>query len=379
MQVYPWEIAEELPGIHLQAKLDMDYNIGKAQFGNALFRIYSPLDSSWISKDDLYNPITAITCSLDVPSANIEIDLFAKMESGADSIFVEGRFEGVSLKNLANLSDLSGSSNLMSQLPAQIVSGVKKLEKLELMDVAFSIGGRNKEISFDSMIFMIGIPGLNWKIWDDDIEVKDIGCCFFIDSPFSSPSLSVDLWGNIEVEKVPLQVEIPKYSGDYMMSARLEEEQTLPLKRLMQTYVPAVPAPADLTIDSFLVTIAPGRYYQMSGGLAGKPKSWNLNLGPESLTVSNVVFDFLLPSGGSLGGRFRGDMDFGKDVTLSMEYTIPGNFVIRSVADKITLQHLIGKLCTQQVALPKGHDITFLNSTILIQKQRSGLVFQLAT
>src|SRR5262249_17083213 len=112
-------------------------------------------------------------------------------------------------------------------------------------------------------------------------------------------------------------------------------------------------APADLTIDDLRVSIDPSGL-QLAGALAQKPESWKLALGPGSLEISDMIFDFIVPSSGSVMGMFRGSIGFGKDIKLAMAYATPGSLVLRATTEKLSLAALRTTLSNQKVALPAG-------------------------
>src|SRR5207249_3674778 len=120
----------------------------------------------------------------------------------------------------------------------------------------------------------------------------------------------------------------------YSITAVLDDAQTIPLKKLMATRLPGVPAPADLTINQMVAVVAPGAFYELSGALADAPATWDIALGPATLRFGNLLFDFTLQQGGSATGMFRGDVAIG-DATLSGAVSVPGEFSLRGGVERI--------------------------------------------
>jgi hypothetical protein len=388
-RTYPWEVEPALPGIHLQAPLGVELSLGKLKINGASYRLFSPLSDEWPPLDDVFDPITAVTGSLDVPSAGIAVDVIATAQTIAQgttrradlAAFVEARCKGLSIGNLAHLADITGSADLSSGLPDSLTGPLKALQKLALQDLAFSLSAGAQGLYLTWASLTIGAPGCRWRIWGDHVDLTDIGLRFNVVNPLGiggRASFQADVFGTAEIEGVPVEIKASKDSGGFLLAGRLKEKETLPLKRLMKAYLPAIPAPADLTIDDLRVSIdATG--LQLAGAAAQKPETWKLALGPGNLTVSDVIFDFIVPGSGSVMGMFRGNIGFGKDIMLSMAYTIPGSFALRATTEKLSLSHLRSTLSNQKLLLPAGFDITLPSSTILIEEQSGSLRFQLAT
>lgn len=376
--IYPWEVASELPGIHLQAKLNTAFKLGKAQFKDAVFRTYCPLSADWVDKNDIFHSVTAVTATLDIPESNIAIDAIACIEKGLNTISVETRFQGISLKNITQLMDITGSDALGSQLPETMVDAVNGLSKLELMDLAFTIAYGKQGIYPVYATVQVGMPELKWQVWGDHLAVDGIGCRFSVSNPLNKPYFDVNLWGKISIEGMPVTIKAAKSEG-FILMAKLEAQQTIPLKQLMQRYAPQIPAPGDLTVDSMVMTIAPGKFYAVSAALADKPKPWTVPVGHPNLSISDVRLNFQYPTGGPVSGSFGGTLSFSDQFKLAICYDIPGNFVIRGDFPEVKLSRLIGTLCNQHVNLPKGFDLDFEHASFLIQEYNSSMRFQFAT
>src|SRR5262249_50565291 len=199
-----------------------------------------------------------------------------------------------------------------------------------------------------------------WRVWDDHFQIYNIACSFAIRTPFNSPSVSVKLLGTLDIEGVPLNVFASNIEG-FTVYAELAEKQTIPLKQLLQTYAPEVPAPSDLTVNSLRVSATPFKQYMMATTMAQGPDSWSLDVGPGKLKVSDASLIFSYPKGGRVNGTFGGSIAFGDIAKLSMRYDLPGNFVIRTLLPEVKLSQLVKTLSNQPVEMPGGFDLDFKN------------------
>ena len=134
----PWS-RPDAPGLHLQAPLDLDVDLGKLVLDQTALRIYSPPSSDWMGKNNTFAPKHGYAARLAIPSADIEIDLSADLEWNLPRARLSAHCEGVSLKKLTELADLAGSGSLTSSLPKSIQKAVNGLGKLELTYVALDL------------------------------------------------------------------------------------------------------------------------------------------------------------------------------------------------------------------------------------------------
>jgi hypothetical protein len=389
--VYSWELQPRLPGVHLQAALGLNTHLGKLELRDTTLRIFSPLSEDLLSDGDPLRPLVAVTGRFSIPSANIELDAIVRMTRqsatglGQTDVLLETRCHGLSIGNLAHMADLVGSGDSISALPKSLASVVQGLDKLELTDVALSVSAGTSGLNVSWASFTIGAPGCRWPVWKDALVVEKLGVRINVVDPLGvagSRSTDVSVWGTALIEGVPIEILAWTDGDEFALSGTLMSQQTLPLAGLMKTWSPKLPVPANLTIDRLQVSIQAGKSFRFSGSLAQKPDSWKIHVGPGTMEIQNVLFDLTVPATGDATGSFRGDIAFGQGVTLAMEYTLPGAFVIRANCDKVSLRGLASTLSNQKVWLPDGFDIVLLNSSILISGSggpQSSLLFQLAT
>ncbi len=373
---WPWQ-RQDVPGVLLEAELGQGGALGKVRFENPRLRIYSPHDAKWLANNRTFQPVVAYTGTLAVPSAGIGIDVTATSRWGVDELTLFGQVQGVSLARLADLVDLAGGDDLMSYLPAELQKAGQALGKLALTYVSLSLGVGSKGLYVSSVSFTIGMPDCRWKIWGDHLAVRDLSCQFSISDPFGQRKVSLDMGGIVDIEGVPFSIRASSANA-FTVYARMVGGKTLPLSKLLKSYAPDLPPPADLTVDSMNVTVAPGSFYSFSTSLAGRPNEWVLDVGPKKLKVQDVVLSLSCPQGGKVRGDFEGTIALGKS-RISARYSHPGEFAIRGNFPEIHLDELINELCDLKTPLPAGFDVTLKNSSVLIRKQGNGYVFQLAT
>lgn len=375
---YPWQVGAQLPGIHLNVALGIDSELGKANLKDSYYRVYTPLKQSWQIIDKLYHPLAAYTATLDIPSGNMALDIIGEINTEENFIAVEALCEGVSLGNLTELAGIAGDNSLENTLPEVMFAPLKALKNLELTSLAFSFTYGTQGFGIDYLAVQLAMQDLNWQIWDDHLVVNELGCRFTVLEPFGNAQYETGFWGKTEIEGVAVDLAAESRQG-YMITMRMAEAQTLPLKGMMQKFAPEIPALPDLTINDMAILISINNFITFSGGLAQKPDSWSLDLGPQQLTFSDVRFDFTINKGGKLNGSFRGEIGVGDNIRLKAFYAIPGDFEIKAECDELNFQGLIGKLSKQQLALPSGFDMTLYDSSILIKKDSTALGMQLAT
>jgi hypothetical protein len=307
--------------------------------------------------------------------------------SGVDEFFLIGYFEGVSVAHLAHLAGLTGSGESpLEQLPAEIKKLGDDLGKLELVSASIAVDYMDGiQVSYAS--FTIGIPDLNWHVWADHFEIDSINCAFDIYYPLNSKidpesinqrEVKVTVYGKLEIENVPFSVYASNQDG-FTVYAEMDGKEKLPLKKTLATFAPGIPAPSELTIDIFRLSIAPHRAYSMALAMAKEPNQWKISVGPKGLAVEDVSIGFMYPQGGPAQGSVSGTICLGDFAKITITYDSPGDVIIRSLIPKSTLQQIVGTLSNQALAVPDDFNLTFTDSSIIIQKQLDSYMFQLAT
>ncbi|WP_346882200.1 hypothetical protein [uncultured Algibacter sp.] len=375
---YPWDLEKPVPGINLKVDLSINLNMDSMTFNQASFLIYSPISLDWQIKNPTFEPLTAYAGIIEIPSAKIKANISGIMKPGETQMLLRGDFKGVTIKNIASMVDISGTNNLVDSLPEEIKKAGDNLGKLELQSTAILLALNGNKINVLGTYFTIGIPELNWSIWDNHFSVDSISCGFSIRKPFTKPNVSVSVFGQIEIENVKVSVAANTLDG-FTVYAKTIDKLTIPLKQLVKTYGPSIPVPSDLTIDKLQLGVSPRNWYSFALAMAGKPNAWSIPMGPTGFTVSDVVMNFIYPSSGSISGSVGGNIALGDIATLSVTYDIPGDITLRSTLPDVKLSQLTNLLTNQALSIPDAFDLHFINNTLLFQKQSNNYNFQLAT
>lgn len=377
---FPWDLESSAPGILLQAGLGLETAIGPMKFADLFLRIYSPTTDEWLQENDTYKPVMAFTGKLKVPSANLELGVVAPIEPGSTELLLLGNFKGVSVAKLEDLIDLAGTGDLTSRLPDQLKQAGNALGKLELTHAAISRSLDASEPGISWVSFTIGLPERKWQIWDDHFEIDSLVCRFEETDPFNrapaagsgGPSnrskFQVSVTGSFKIEGVPLNVRASNRDG-FTAYAELASKQTIPLTRLMQTYVPGVPAPGDLTIDTLRVSVEPHKSYSMVLAISD---AWKIPFGTSDLSVDDVYLS-IQHTDGNDDVKLYGDLNIaGAQVAIDASHH-DGSWKLQGKTDdqqSISFTHLLDELlkpCGISVPsnLPAGVlDLSFKNLSI---------------
>lgn len=366
---FPWAVAGGVPGILLQASLGHDVTWGNLVFGGLVFRAYTPTSQEWQKLNSSYRPVLAYTGQLSIPSAALSLEVAAEIAVGASDLLIAGNFSGFKVSKLASLADIAGTNALIREMPDQIKSIGDALGDLELThaSLGLELDLTAKRFAVSSASMTIGMPNLEWKVFDGHFQIDSITSTFSVSAPFDSAKrqVAVRVVGVVEVEGVPITITAES-SEQFSVFAELAHSQTIPLKDLMTTYVPGVPPPSDLTIDALALGIVPQKQYSMAVSMAQQPNPWTLPLGPTTLTVSDVSLYFMYPQGGPLGGSFAGTIALGNVASMSMTYTIPGAFVLNANLPSISLADLAREVAgAVSLPLPGGFpEIDLVDSSV---------------
>lgn len=376
---YPWQLDKTPLGINLEIPL----NIDPIKLGSAMtitldrFHIYSPTSVAWMGRNPTYVPVIAFSGEIDIPSANAKVEMTVLSPIGSDEVEVIADFGSSKLLSLDKLADITGASNLLKSMPQQIQDISSGLGQLQIMQAGVIVGLVNKVPAVLQSTIVIGMPQLNWKIWDPYFEVKSISSRFTVQSPFKNPELDITVTGKVDIAGVPFTISAAK-TENYTASVSLSEKVNLPLKKLMQDYVDGIAPPSDLTIDAMTLTVSPGQFYSFLLMMAQQPNPWVIDIGIAKLQFSDIELFVLKPASGSLSGTFAATASLA-GLTLSARYDIPGDIMIRAELPSIKLSQIIPAFINDVVKLPKGFDLDFTQSYILMQKVGSDYKLELGT
>jgi hypothetical protein len=373
---YPWAVPGGVAGILLQALLGHNATFGKLVFGGLVFRIYSPTSQTWLEANPSYSPVLAYTGQLSVPSASLTLDVAAELAVGATDLLIAGNFTGFSIANLASLADIAGSNSLITSMPDQIKSAGDILGQLEVThaSLGLDLNLSAKKFEVTSASVTVGMPNLKWQVFENHFVIDSIVSSFSVTSPFDSAQrqIAVSVFGKVEIEGVLINITSAS-TEQFTVYTELGSSLTIPLKDLMMTYVPGVPPPSDLTVNTLSLSIAPQKQYSMAVSMAQEPNPWTLPLGPTTLTVSDVSLYFIYPQGGPLGGSFSGTIALGSVASMSMTYTIPGSVVLNASLPRIGLTDLAREVAgATSLPFPAGFpDISLVDSSVRFSRDSS--------
>lgn len=395
---YPWEREGGVPGISLKADLGLAQSLGPLKLEGVDLRVYSPTTTEWMDKNKTFRPLMAYTGSLSIGGGEaggdggVRVGVVAPMELNGNELLLLGNFEGVSLGKLADLANLAGGGDLLSQMPEQLRRPVEALGKIELLHAGVSLSSSAAGFGVGWTTFTVGLRDLNWQVWDEHFEVTGLACRFEVTNPFpalrpggggdpaDATRFDVTVYGSMAFEGVPVNVFASSGDG-FTVYAELAEKQAIPLKRLMETYVPGVPPPGDLTVNTFAVSVAPLKSYSLALAIAQQPDPWVIDIGVQKLSVSDLTLALTYPKGGPVAGSFSGTLAFGRAATMSMRYDIPGSFVVRALLPEIKLTELAREAAgAVNLSLPPGFpDLVLKDSDVSLSRRAAATGRQPAT
>lgn len=368
----PWQYEDPAPGIFLTADLGIDFNpTDKLKFSGVNFKIYSPISKKWQEKNSTYSPITSLCSSVNIPSAAIDLEILCLNPFSPNNLFFYGIFSGVTIGKLEDLLDISGGSDLSSSLPKDVQSGLSTLKKLELEAINIQLGKGMKVVSAG---VTIGMKDLNTSVLSG-FELKSLSANFSVINPFeSNRSLQVFLEGDVNFAGAPFKATLDITS--LTATASLQQDTTIPLNSLFTKA--GLPAPPDLTVNTMNLSMSKNGSYSFAGGLAPAP-GWTLDLGPVPLTIKDVTIIASKNSGQSAAGSFSGSLSISDKLNMFISYNTPGSFYLKSELPDVSLNDILKPLTNQSLSIPDKFDLTFTDSSVVIQADPNSTMFQLAT
>ncbi|HEV7426512.1 MAG TPA: hypothetical protein VGQ46_09100 [Thermoanaerobaculia bacterium] len=371
----PWQVTTPVPGIELEVPLGIDLSLGALHLHDLALRLYSPTDTTWLAANTTWQPVLAVTGTIDVTSAGVTGAVTALLEPGDGAILLNCDFSGATIGKLAQLSDLVNGPDLESILPPAISSA---LGSIALESAAIGLTGSLTAASVGFVSLQIGVPNVTWTLLSSPvtIAVGNLDARFIVASPFGSDrSLSVTFGGEVGLAGVTFDVRT-EYPG-FATYLSLDRDTSVPLGKIFSTLVPVLPAPPDLSVDMLDLAVTPGEGYSFSARMADEP-AWILDVGPASMTVGAVAVDVQGASGAGASGSFSGTLEFGGGIELALRYDTPGTFAIRADFPDVKLSQLIALLNQIDIPIPTGFDLDLGQAFALIQEQGSSLTFSAA-
>src|SRR5581483_4672556 len=272
-------------GINLQAELHSSLALEQVTLTDTFLRVYSPPSTDWYRSNPLYPPTLFFGGDLHIGD-DVTVEVLAEKFLGVDQeLAFIASIEELKLPNLSKIAQLVGADDLESHLlpPAPAPSFFVQGSPIGVQSIIVTV--TTKPFHVDAVALAFGLENMKWQAIDGVIEVDDLAARFTVNDPFSAQrALDVVLIGTMLIDSVPLTVAAS--APNFTIGAWLTEKGSLPLKTLMKTYLPSVPAVSDLTIDEFYLEVTPGQNIRIAATLADQPQPWTIDLGPTQLAVS---------------------------------------------------------------------------------------------
>jgi hypothetical protein len=302
---FPWQVGWEVPGIHLNAALAGDTTLGgKLQFHDVALRIYCPVTKDWAAANTSYSPMAAASAKLDVPSAQLSLDLTALGVLSPDRLTLIGMFEGVTLNKLEDLVDAAGGGDLAAFLPQDVTAErlASTLGKLALQAITVDLGAGFK---VGYLGLAIGIPDLDTTVLPGFV-IDSLVANFTITNPFGTGrTVFVTVGGNVCVVGAPfgIYVDLPDVAATALLSAPTAVQLS---KVAAEVGLPAPLDVANLTIDTMEF------YADKAGSLSfstimAQNSPWSLDVGQ----ITSVSATLTRPAGQTASGQFSGTLNLG--------------------------------------------------------------------
>lgn len=359
--VVPVPSAEPLPGINLRAVLDTDVTVGPLALRDTALVLYCPPDVDWLKGHPNRPPMVFYGGRLQ-GGDRFAVEVWAALSPGDPSLVLTARPEGgAGGIRTADLAGLLGGDELADRLGPEL--GSLGTVTLRTMSLGLSL----EPPALDGVSATVGLDGIRWAPFGDELEVTDLHAIVVATSPLeASRSVQVILAGRFAIEDAEFTAVITV--PDFTISVDVTAQPTLPLGTFMRTYLPDVPPVGDLTVDGLRLSARPGAFYTLAARLAPRPEAWTVPLGPESLEISDVGLSIGRVAGAGFTGSFSGRLSLA-GAELDVGFQVPGPFALRADLPRMSLRELVGALTDQPVDWPPGFDIALEQARIRIEKR----------
>lgn len=369
----PWDAIPAPPGIMLSVPLAAPLTVGPFTLANLQLRIYSPLTTAWLAANRSYAPAMGITGHLQMLGLSVAADLSVLLFPGSDMLQIEAALSGVSLGSLADLAQVANGSDLFSALPSQVQQLGSTIGGMTLDRVSITFDGALTTSAITDVVMRIGLPSTaTWDVFQG-FGVKLSAIDLAVISPFTSErSVSVCVVGSLDVSGAT--VEVFTTYPNFDVRGELRGTATLPLRSLFSTHFPELPPPPDVAVSGMEVYFQPGQTMSfralMFDASAGGPP-WTLDLGPTTLTLSNVALSLSKTAGAFATGAFSAFLQLGS-MPLQVNYQLPGSFQLNADLPSVKLSDLTSCLDQIGLSLPAGFDLAMPASYVSIDRDPTG-------
>ncbi|ADP83664.1 hypothetical protein [Pseudofrankia inefficax] len=337
--------------------------------------IYTPTGTTWAKANDSYQPTVGLTGDVTVPSlSRTPIHLTADIPPGWTDASLTATFADLPLTSLAPLRGLVGRADLFGALPASLRSAGPALGGIALRAVRIDVSASGRAIAVEEIAVTVGLPRLSLAV-AGVATLTGLEVTFAVASPSRAPTIDLGIvgTGTIPALGAAFELELDVTPGGAMDSSVAFGsllDATIPLARVFGDL--GLPAPADLTIAAANVVISPSGGYELDARLATDP-GWTLDLGPVPVTVRDLVLVATKPRGQPTSASLTGQLAFGSALRLSVNYSLPGEFVLLGWFGSTSLRALVAALSDAPVDLPAGFDLQIEQSWVRIDRTGGGL------
>lgn len=369
---WPWQEQQEqqpVPGLDLRADLGLAATVRGARFDGIVLRAHTPLTRQWVESNPTYQPVVAWTGRFGLGEGGIEAEAVAPVHTGAPSSLLLVSFRSARLAGLTGLSPLLDKQDPHALLPDGLA---KALGRIELQQVAVELSAEPGQEGVTWASATVGLPDLDWQVAGDLLTVTSLRATFE-----SARTLRLSLTGQLDVGGVPLEAIAASDDG-FTLYARSAAERPLDLTALVERYAPGVGVPSGLLVDTLAADVAPGRYYALALSMPdGHP--WRLPVGPAGLSLHGLSLHLAKPHDGAATGSLSGRIALDRVGSIDFGYARPGPLLLRGFVPRARLSDLAAALVDGPVQLPRGFDLEFLDSTVLVGAEGEDYRFRLAT
>ncbi|GAC1501395.1 MAG: hypothetical protein NVS2B12_09670 [Ktedonobacteraceae bacterium] len=378
-QILPWPPTRQsrpLPGINLKANLNAGLDLGEFKLTDVYLRVHTPLTKDLYSSYPFLTPAFYLGGDLHI-SEQRTVEVVARKLFGVNSVLAFSAFinEEVHVPSLNDLARFVGAKELESQLNATgtvtpFFSSSVALN-IEALFFTFSFA----PLALNTVALTVGLKQVEWQALDGQITVHNLSVRFEVDDPLGAQrAMSVQVIGDMSIETVPLTATA--LAPNFALGAWLNEPRSLPLKTLLQRYLPDLPEVSDLTIDQFALMAQPGQSFNITATMADQPHPWVIDVGMTPLTISSAYLQLGYDKGRGVSGMLGGTIGIA-GVSLPIAYTIPGSLTLRGLLPPVSLKSLVTHLSGDSAVWPASLDIEISSARILIQKAATDLEFLL--
>ncbi|HET8846784.1 MAG TPA: hypothetical protein VFN35_35305, partial [Ktedonobacteraceae bacterium] len=359
----PRRLDSPFPGINLKADIGVNLSLGAAELQDTYLVFYSPMEE--VRSGISYSPGLFLGGLLQI-GEHFSVEVIAKKMLGDDNEFVlSGMFDGLALPNLSQFAELMGGDDLLSSLipPDSLPSFLEEGTLLSINAISLTINC--SPFSISSIYLVVGLGDALWHPLDG-IEVEGLTVYFMVYNPLSTQrSLQAVISGTLSMGDLALNMSasIPTFT----IKALLPQDSDISLKTLLAPYVPDIPEVGDLIVNALYLEVQPGQSFTITTAMADSPQPWSIEIGPETLTLSNMQILLTYARNAGLSGSLRSSLTLA-GAQLDVAYQFPGPLMLRGQLPTLSLKTLLTRICGDDLDWPANFDIDLEQSYVLFER-----------